>query len=534
MKEDRRRHPASAAPAARPKRVLYVEDEDKWHRVVSRILVAPEFDLQIVNSFAEAQPRLNESFDLIISNLCLEGDRDFMGEEIIEDCSRHQVPSMVLTGSAIPTRGLFERYPCLQEVYVKGSSFNSREFLQAVRRAIAAGQAKAALAPTPESETPGPKEPESARKKGKRGGAGGKSPKKKGKKKSETISVPPSPAVFSWLHLSDWHIGHKDETRGWETLKETLLTDLREHQAPPERQAGHLAGVSFHPNAIFVTGDIAFQAATSEYDEAEKLLQEIWKITGLSKAETFIVPGNHDVDRKAVVDNYLYSLAYDRLADPTLEDDEWLKSLNQLWRQTSLRQWMQDKFAHYLEFVKRCTDTPPGQLYYAQSLAVGDKRVGILGLNSALMSWKDGEDHQRCLWIGRPQINEVHKSLGREEAAYIALVHHPHETLHPCDSSWDWLEEKCAIVLHGHMHKVKAVRTQQPDRDSLCLPGGAVYEKGLWNSQHYTYGQFDLNTRSLDLYLRMTKPGEDSLYVRDGLTYPKAGPDGHVALRLKT
>jgi predicted phosphodiesterase len=344
---------------------------------------------------------------------------------------------------------------------------------------------------------------------------------------------PAAQGVFSWLHLSDWHVGRKDKTAAWEDLKEALLKDLRAHQRDAAAQPGHLAGVAFRPNAIFITGDIAYRAAEAEYKEAEKLLQSIWEITGLGKAQTFIVPGNHDVDRSTVVDNYFYGLAYNHLVDPGLTEEEWLRALKETLRDPTLSRWIDEKFRHYQQFAENCTAAPARQLYYLQYLPVGATKVGILGLNSALMSWKDGEDRERGLWIGKPQLKDIQRSLQPEAAVHIALVHHPREALHECDSAWESLTEQCSILLHGHMHRPKAVLTQEPDHAYICLPGGSVYEQGLWHSQRYAYGQFNLGTKELDLYLRMTKPGADPLYIQDNQTYPMTGPSGHVILRLK-
>jgi hypothetical protein len=52
----------------------------------------------------------------------------------LDDLSESHVPRIVLTGSAIAVRGLFERYD-VYEVFVKGAAFNRAQFLQTVKAA---------------------------------------------------------------------------------------------------------------------------------------------------------------------------------------------------------------------------------------------------------------------------------------------------------------------------------------------------------------------------------------------------------------
>ena len=114
----------------------------------------------------------------------------------------------------------------------------------------------------------------------------------------------------------------------------------------------------------------------------------------------------------------------------------------------------------------------------------------------------------------------------------LALVHHPQEALHYCDGAWSRVEQLVDVVLHGHLHEMRAVSGAEPEREHVCLAGGAVNEGGMWQSQRYSYGCFNAKTRELDIYLRMTKPGAWPIYIRDSFTYPKAAPDGHLKLSL--
>ena len=73
----------------------------------------------------------------------------------------------------------------------------------------------------------------------------------------------------------------------------------------------------------------------------------------------------------------------------------------------------------------------------------------------------------------------------------------------------------------------------EPEREHLSLPGGSVHEGGIFSAQRYSYGQINLGTGELDLYLRMTIPHTSPIYIRDIQTYPNAASDGHVRLHLR-
>ncbi len=351
--------------------------------------------------------------------------------------------------------------------------------------------------------------------------------------KQAILSRPKPPrSVLTWLHLSDLHIGCKEAGRDWESLKAALLDDVQQHLKPDQDQPAYCAQTTLRPDVIFVTGDIAYRADEKEFLEAEIFIKSIWDATGLGKEQTFVVPGNHDTDRKAVEEDFVYSLAYKVLANPQLDQPNWFDALNKLWQNKLLSEWLEVKFRRYKQFANVCMTASESQLYYARDISVPGGKIGILGLNSALMSWKDGDDRERGLWIGTPQLDEIEKMASKDVLFRIALVHHPREALHEHDGAWDYLQQSCLILLHGHMHKPKVTPSGEPEREHICLPGGSVHEGGVWRYQRYSYGQLDLDNRNLDIYLRMTRPSERPLYIRDNQTYPKAAADGHLRIHL--
>src|SRR5947207_1131837 len=104
--------------------------------------------------------------------------------------------------------------------------------------------------------------------------------------------------LFRWIHVSDIHMGHGDAAHRWnqqlvlDTLREDIAEQVRAGRRPID--------------ALFVTGDVAFSGngrSPTEYARAKEWLLDVGKAAGLSAAQIFVVPGNHDVNRAADKDN---------------------------------------------------------------------------------------------------------------------------------------------------------------------------------------------------------------------------------------
>lgn len=196
---------------------------------------------------------------------------------------------------------------------------------------------------------------------------------------------------------------------------------------------------------------------------------------------------------------------------------------------------LREKFNAFADFAKKCSTIPFDDPYFVFELPLENATLKIVGLNSALMSWRDNEDWNHELWVGPRQLDDLRQKFGKVPEIRIALVHHPLEAYHVHDLSWSWpeIQKSCCILMHGHLHAPKVDLSQGPEHLQLVVSGGSVHEGGVWRSQHYTYGSLNLEKRRVDLYMRMSTLATPSpLFVRDSLTYPKAGAKGHIDFLL--
>lgn len=117
--------------------------------------------------------------------------------------------------------------------------------------------------------------------------------------------------LYSWIHLSDIHFGQGDITTGIDQadVLQKLLQDITEF----------LPRTNITVQSVLVTGDIAFSGATksrNEYKSAAIWLSSVAKAVKVTKKTIFVVPGNHDIQRRfaevdPAVKNWLEELRAD-------------------------------------------------------------------------------------------------------------------------------------------------------------------------------------------------------------------------------
>ena len=109
-------------------------------------------------------------------------------------------------------------------------------------------------------------------------------------------AAPIRPIALRYLHISDLHLaGQPKDKAGWETeqFNQDFVTrsmlDAIETLVQREGKALDL---------IFITGDLAKQGKPEDYLVAEVFCRRLLEVTGVTAERLFLVPGNHDVDRR--------------------------------------------------------------------------------------------------------------------------------------------------------------------------------------------------------------------------------------------
>ena len=239
--------------------------------------------------------------------------------------------------------------------------------------------------------------------------------------------------IIQWLHLSDFHTG-KDNF-GQEQLFSSILKFIQEK-----------ANGGCIPDFVFLTGDIANRGKSIEYqkffDNFLVPLDSILAKQGIAK--TFIVPGNHDVDRdKSNQADWHHILTrFPRLLDPT---------------ETALqdRQYLLERFNSFSAFDPSLTQgkwlsNPSGT--FSHFTRINTVKIGILGINTAWLC-QDNADEGK-LTPGKGMVEKGLESI-QDCDVKIVLGHHSIDWFRKEDkrSILSLFAKNQVIYLHGDQHE---------------------------------------------------------------------------------
>lgn len=249
-----------------------------------------------------------------------------------------------------------------------------------------------------------------------------------------------------WLHLSDIHFHPKTNWRD-NHIRQELLDFLQE---------GFSNGSLPQPHLVFCTGDIAFGETsgaplTKQYEDAASFFDDLLECCGLPQGRLFMVPGNHDVNRKEISSDQQA-----RLIEMANNPRAHVDVINQRFHDGNKdHRSAMERLKEYGEFVQNYRPELHWEDYhlYAEQLEVEGWKVGVAGFNSA---WScAGPEDDRHVWLaGEWQFNYMAKELSRADLK-IGLIHHPFDWLNEAErhEAEQRASKDLHFLLHGHTHQ---------------------------------------------------------------------------------
>lgn len=311
---------------------------------------------------------------------------------------------------------------------------------------------------------------------------------------------------FNWLHISDVHLEPIDDY-GRDIVLRTLVSTVQQHRD---------RGRTF--DAIFVTGDIVSHGKSDAYANATKLFDDLCSVAGLDRRRVFVVPGNHDVDRRR--GSFLA-----RTLASSEESDHYFAAGQPKYhfdRLVHFRTWYDHYFAGIRSFP---TDSTCGPV---EVLDVVDGRVGVLPINTSLFC-ADDSDHEN-LWIGRRCIDGALDALQVANVDLsVALLHHPLSFLHSGERSGirDRLQRTVDMVLRGHLHETDIQSVVNSSGAALHLAAGSAYVR----AQHPKLALLGRIVDDTAFVLPLRYYGEVETWHNDPTVFPDAERyEGRLAL----
>ncbi|MFD1987436.1 metallophosphoesterase [Mesorhizobium newzealandense] len=269
---------------------------------------------------------------------------------------------------------------------------------------------------------------------------------------------------FSDIHFKKTEVGQPDDPNL--ALRSDIIKDVKRIR----KEIGKPA------DGVLLTGDIAFAGHPAEYDFAYQWLEEkLCPAAGCKIEDVFVIPGNHDVDRKVETDP-AQVLAREALrSKPATEVNG------------ELRKWMRGKIAasvifgpiqNYNRFAAKflCplrayidddgTGDNPARPFACRDVPLNDgSTLRMWGFNTVLVS--DIADDERRMLID-PAAAQIEEEDG---VCHMVMAHHP----------FNWLknrkdfEDRCNLVakiqLFGHEH----TRRVDEGKRYLRIRAGAMH-----------------------------------------------------------
>jgi predicted phosphodiesterase len=270
------------------------------------------------------------------------------------------------------------------------------------------------------------------------------------------------------VHLSDIHFA------GWSgtsvhDLDAEVRNELLRDAAVVTKELGGATGV-------LVTGDIAFSGQRTEYDRAASWLLEFCRAIGCPDESVWVVPGNHDVDRKIASSKVTKTLHESIRAKqgPALD-----KELREILTDENSANALLAPLAEYNTFAARfqCSISAAKPFWERNLELPCGTIIRLRGLCSALVS--NEHDAKNNIVLGQAQVS-VHRVVGVE---YLTLCHHPPDWLQDQDTVISHLESKVRMQMFGHKHSQRV----QEINGTLRVTSGAMHperDEGGWEPMY--------------------------------------------------
>jgi predicted MPP superfamily phosphohydrolase len=288
---------------------------------------------------------------------------------------------------------------------------------------------------------------------------------------------------FQILHISDLHINDS----GGESFDRKVVLDPLIRRVAKDLEKG------FRPEMVAVTGDIAFKGVTNEYELAKGFFDDLLKALELGGERLFIVPGNHDLNRKKYRPKDIPVYDNMRELNTELEDDDFRSDL--LKGMADYFAFVQNRYGHLTPVQDRLVP-----FVHCFTAACG-KKIGLVGLNSAWMCRR--QDDQGTIAVGEYQIQTAMAALQAhgDVDLRIILQHHPLQWLWPTDRTICRTHMNNCVLLAGHLHEARGGYTADLDGAIYTFQAGGAYlgtESDYPGRFHYITFDWDKLTVRLD------------------------------------
>ena len=290
------------------------------------------------------------------------------------------------------------------------------------------------------------------------------------------------------LHLSDFHYKSAEK----DVAAQNLLVEKLLDSIPSDSKIDY----------FLFTGDLVFSGTNPEdfvlaYNSLIKRIREKFN---LSKANVFLCPGNHDVDRKSVsqplkkyIRDFQNSDQITKLVEERKEDEYGLSM-------KPTQNWHSFERSFYKRGEEKGTDeiNPLFSIHYRE---LERWKIGFICINTAWCS--TGDDDRNNLFFPKSELEKALEKLNKKKVHFkFLLLHHPLTDLRDFNKIdiEDLIYSEFHFMFSGHLHKREDfIRLMQSEGIFGSYAHAAFTKK---QDGKIGYSLFDIDLDTLDIITR--------------------------------
>ena len=220
------------------------------------------------------------------------------------------------------------------------------------------------------------------------------------------------------------------------------------------------------PDAVLVSGDIAFAGEKDEYEFAQVWLEELCDACGCDFSKIFVIPGNHDVQRG--IAGRLGVQAIHNDIKNTAEPHHLPDKISDFLNDEDTGKQLYGSIENFNDFATKyfCDLLAPDRTKIERRFKLNDSStLCVTGLNSAFVS--SHADKEGSLYVD-PSGFTITRENG---VVHLVLCHHPYNWLANGRELEDHLNDVVQIQLFGHEHTNRVL----PGRDWFRVAASAAH-----------------------------------------------------------